>query len=276
MLLRVNPRSITPPRNDREARNPLTIQRLSALVLKVGLLQPLRVFRNEEGALEMLGGGTRRLAVIEAGFLEVDALLCKGNAPSVTEILLERWNETALFEMETPSDQVAIALGLLKDNPAWTYGDLSVALGRSQASLTRLLRPFTLLPEEVLTAIDKGMIRSSYAYYLSQIAHLPEELKRIVAMIVTGKIRKREVLVKHVGVILNRTPPREGMTHEFDCFKVICRGSGDPTTVFRIADAAKLAAARMKVDGQTSLEQFWQLVNQFFLGGGGGPCTITR
>jgi len=269
MLIRVDPRAIKPPRNDREARDPVTIQKLSASILKVGLLQPLRVFRNEDAKLEMLCGETRRLAAIMAGLTEIDAVVREGSVPTTTEMLLERWSENMLHEKEKPSDQVAIALGLLKENADWTYLDLGECLGISEASVSRLLRPFTLLPETARTEIDKGSIRPSYAYYLSRIAHLPEELDKAIRMIMSGKIKKRDALVRHVGGILNQTPSSKGATHDFESFKVICKDSRDPTLAFRFAEATKRAALRMKQSGQNSMDDFWQLVVQYFTGNGG-------
>jgi hypothetical protein len=164
---------------------------------------------------------------------------------------------------------VAIALGVLAENPDWTYDDLGDALGKSRASLTRLLRPFAVLPEHVRAAIDKGAICSSYAYYLSQIAHLPEELERIVHLITTGKIRKRKALVKHVDGILNRKRSSNGTTIEFESFKVTSNETSDSTVVFRLAEAVRKAEARMKANGQNSMDEFWRLVNQYFNAAGG-------
>jgi hypothetical protein len=267
--MRADPRLICPPRYDLEVRDPLTIQKLAALIRKAGLRHPLRVFRNEESALEMLCSETRRLAAIKAGLLEVEVLLCERSEPTATDILLERWHESVLLGNVTPSDRVAIALGVLAENPDWTYDDLGIALGKSRASLTRLLRPFAVLPEHVRAAIDKGAICSSYAYYLSQIAHLPEELERTVRLITTGKIRKRKALVKHVDGILNRKRSSNGTTIEFESFKVTSNESGDSTVVFRLAEAVRKAEARMKANGQNSMDDFWRLVNQYFTAAGG-------
>jgi ParB/RepB/Spo0J family partition protein len=265
--MRDDPRSICPSRYDLEVCNPLTIQKLAALIRKTGLRHPLRVFRNEQGALEMLCGETRRLAAIKAGLLEVEVVLCDRSEPTVTDILLERWYESILLGNVTPSERVAIALGVLAENTDWTYDDLGEALCTSRASLARLLR-LTLLPEQVRTAIDQGLIRPSYAYYLSQIAHLPEELERAVRMILTGKIRKRESLVRHVDGVLNRKSSRNGATLEFEAFKVICKRSSDPSVVSRTTEAVKWADARMKASGQSSTEEFWRLVNQYFTAAG--------
>jgi ParB/RepB/Spo0J family partition protein len=267
--MRADPRSICPPRYDREHPNPLTIQKLAALIRKAGLRHPLRVFRNEEGALEMLCGETRRLGAIKAGLPEVEVVLYDRSEPTATDILLEQWYESVLLGKDTPSHRVAIALGVLAENPDWTYDDLGDALGKSRASLTRLLRPFAVLPEHVRAAIDKGAICSSYAYYLSQIAHLSEDLERTVRLITTGRIRKRKALVKHVDGILNRKRSSNGTTIEFQSFKVTSNESGDSTVVFRLAEAVRKAEARMKANGQNSMDEFWRLVNQYFTAAGG-------
>ncbi len=267
--MRADPRLICPPRYDREPCNPLITQRLAALIRKAGLRHPLHVFRNEEGVLEMLCGETRRLAAIKAGLLDVEVLLCDRSQPTATDILLERWYVSVLLGTDMPSERAAIVLGVLAENPDWTYDDLGDALGKSRASLTRLLRPFAVLPEHVRAAIDKGAICSSYAYYLSQIAHLPEELERAVRLITTGKIRKRKALVKHVDGILNRKRSSNGTTIEFQSFKVTSHESGDSTIVFRLAEAVRKAEAWMKANGQNSMDDFWRLVNQYFIAAGG-------
>jgi ParB/RepB/Spo0J family partition protein len=267
--MRADPGSIRASRYDREPPNPLTIQKLAVFIRKVGLRHPLRVFRNEEDALEILCGETRRLAAIKAGLLDVEVVLYDRSEPTATDLLLERWYESILLGDDTPSDRVAIALGVLAENPDWTYDDLGIALGKSRASLTRLLRPFAVLPEHVRAAIDKGAICSSYAYYLSQIAHLPEELERTVRLITLGRIRKRKALVKLVDGILNRKRSSNGTTIEFESFKVTSNETSDSTVVFRLAEAVRKAEAWMKANGQNSMDDFWRLVNQYFNAAGG-------
>jgi hypothetical protein len=168
-----------------------------------------------------------------------------------------------------PSERVAKARDLLEKNPDWTYRQVAEELGSSQASVSRLMRAFHLLPEAVWMSIENGVILESYAYYLSQIAHLPEELDRMVAMIRSGKITKRKALIKHIDVILNRTPLRMGLTHEFEAFKVICKETDDPTIASRVIDAVAWAVAQMKAGGWHSLEEFWQLASERFTANAG-------
>ncbi|WP_445376288.1 ParB/RepB/Spo0J family partition protein [Niveispirillum fermenti] len=131
------------PRPDQPRRhfNMDAMDELSASLARVGLLHPLLVRETRDGGLfEIVSGERRWRAARRLGWVEIPALLTRGDVDEISLIEnLQRQDLNALEE--------AAALQRLMDKHHYTQEALGQAVGRSQGQISSTLRLLTLHPD---------------------------------------------------------------------------------------------------------------------------------
>jgi ParB family chromosome partitioning protein len=231
------------------------IERLAASIAARGVLQPLRVVRDEERKCwRIILGESRWRAAQLAGLTHVPCVPITGQATEA-DILSDQIVENAARNSLRPLE-LGRALAKLKALKGCTSQQLAIELGMSGASITRA-EALLSLPTDVQALVDCGKIPESSAY---EISRLPDETaQRELAAVVAAGRASRDQVVEIVQGRLGRKSVRPRSS------RVACRFSGlcltvsaaEPLTwesLLATLDAARKAARRLCDDGKDVTE----------------------
>jgi ParB family transcriptional regulator, chromosome partitioning protein len=167
------------------------IDRLAASIAARGILQPLRVVRDDERKCwRIVTGESRWRAAKLAGLKTVPCLPVEGEL-SETEILADQIVENHCRHDLRPLD-LARAMGKLKRLKGCTSQHLAAELGISGASVTRAEALLTL-PEDVQAMVDDGRLAESAAYELSRLKD-EDGMRELASMVFAGRMNRDQVL----------------------------------------------------------------------------------
>jgi ParB family chromosome partitioning protein len=178
------------PAQPRKAFLKEEIERLAASIHSRGILQPLRVQRDEERQCwRIVIGECRWRAARLAGLTTVPCLEIDGDVDEV-EVLADQVIENTIRNSLRPLE-LARSLAKLKALKSCNSQALAKEFGLSGAAITRA-EALLSLPTDVQELVDDGRVPESAAY---EISRLPDaEAKRGLAMLVAGKKLNRDQL----------------------------------------------------------------------------------
>jgi ParB family chromosome partitioning protein len=166
MSLPIETIDVDPVQADRQ-RGTEGLRRLTESVARLGILQPVGVKPAQNARWRAVYGNGRILAAIGAGLKAVPANILdeKTLADGVGVVqLVENMLRTDL----TGYEQWQGCLEALKQNPNWTYRELSERLSIDQSSITRIMSPLkVILPWQ--EALKAGKVGISDCYAASKI-----------------------------------------------------------------------------------------------------------
>ncbi|MCT9819473.1 ParB/RepB/Spo0J family partition protein [Microbacterium sp. W1N] len=158
-LIEVDPNAIVP--NPRQPRTHFDVDDLAELVHSVrefGVLQPVVVRTNEEGAYELIMGERRTRAAREAGLTAIPAILRDTTDENLLrDALLENLHRSQLNPLEEAS-----AYQQLLDDFGITQEELAGRIGRSRPQISNTIR-LLKLPVPVQQRVAAGVLSAGHA-----------------------------------------------------------------------------------------------------------------
>lgn len=146
-----------------------SLAELVASIERHGLLQPVTVKRQEDGAYLLVAGERRFRAFERLNRPTIPAILTTGDAEEIA--LIENLQREDLNPLEE-----AEALARMMDRHRYSQEELGRAVGKSQAAISKVLGLLTL-PEAIKT--DYGQTEGIGKWMLIEIAQLPDEAARL-------------------------------------------------------------------------------------------------
>jgi ParB family transcriptional regulator, chromosome partitioning protein len=167
------------------------IDRLATSITARGILQPLRVVRdNERKCWRIVTGESRWRAAKQAGLATVPCVPVEGVLDE-TDMLAEQ-----IVENHCRHDLRALdlsrAMAKLKKLKGCTSQDLAAELGISGASVTRAEALLTL-PADVQAMVDDGRLAESAAYEISRLKD-EDAMRELAGMVVSCRMNRDQVL----------------------------------------------------------------------------------
>jgi ParB family chromosome partitioning protein len=164
------------------------IERLATSIRARGVLQPLRVQRDEERRCwRIVIGECRWRAARLAGLCTVPCVEVDGE-PDEVELLADQVIENTVRNSLRPLE-LARSLAKLKALKSCNSQVLAKEFGLSGAAITRA-EALLSLPQEVQEMVDDGRVPESAAYEISRLQDV--EAQRGLAMLVAGRKLNRE------------------------------------------------------------------------------------
>ena len=158
-LIEVNPNDIVP--NPRQPRTHFDEEDLAELVHSVrefGVLQPVVVRTNEDGAYELIMGERRTRAAREAGLTAIPAIVRDtSDEHLLRDALLENLHRSQLNPLEEAS-----AYQQLLDDFGITQEELASRIGRSRPQISNTIR-LLKLPVPVQQRVAAGVLSAGHA-----------------------------------------------------------------------------------------------------------------
>jgi ParB family chromosome partitioning protein len=171
------------------------IDRLAASIKARGILQPLRVKRDDErDCWRIVVGECRWRAARLAGLETVPCIEVDGDV-SETDILTDQIIENTIRNTLRPLE-FARSLAKLKALRGWNSSTLAKETGISGSAVTIAEALLNDLPAEVQAMVDEGYVPESTAY---EISRLPDDESKIqLAQAVRSKKKSREQVSQEV------------------------------------------------------------------------------
>jgi len=135
-----------------------TMAELAASISEVGVLQPVVVARDDEGAHYLIAGERRWRAARRAGLSTIPAVV-RGHSGDST--LVEALIENVQRQDLTPLEE-AHAYKQLLENTGMSQEDLAGRVGKSRSAVSNTLRLLGL-PGPVQTMVDSGSLSAGHA-----------------------------------------------------------------------------------------------------------------
>jgi len=202
-VLRVAPEVILPnPRQPRAAIHAADLQALAASIRTHGVLQPLIVAPNPDGAGYVLIAGERRLQAARLAGLEA--------VPVVVRMAAEQERlELALIENLQREDlnalEAAQGYRQLIDDFGLTHEEAARRLGKSRAAISNTLR-LLRLPPAVRQALVSGSLSEGHARALLTLPTPQAQAAAAQTVVRRGlNVRQTEELVQHLSGQRRRT-----------------------------------------------------------------------
>jgi ParB family chromosome partitioning protein len=165
-----------------------TLAELVQSIKQHGLLQPISVWKDADGAFELIAGERRWRACKAAGLREVEAIVKKdlSDQQKFGLSLIENIQRDDLNAIDH-----ALAYKQLMDEFSVSQTDIAKKLGKSKSAVSNTLRLLEL-EEDIRNGIQSGAITEGHARALISI---PDKGKRreTYARILTEKISVREI-----------------------------------------------------------------------------------
>ena len=204
------------------------IDRIATSIAARGVLQPLRVRRDDERNCWIVVAGEYRLrGARQAGRRTVPCVVVEGEISAI-DVLCDQITENEVRASLRPSD-LARALAKVKALKGCNSRTLAEELGLSGARITRAEALLTL-PPDIQQMVDDGRLAESAAV---EISRLPDEhAQRSLAVAAEGGKLSRERVIEAVrGVVPKRnvTPRASRVTAKLDGLSITVSGS-DPLT----------------------------------------------
>lgn len=177
----------------RRAMNKEALAELADSIRSQGIVQPIIVRPVGEGNYEIIAGERRWRAAQLANLHEVPVVIREmPDKQAIALSLIENIQREDLNAIDT-----AVSLQKLIEEFEMTHESAAVAVGKSRATVTNLLRLLEL-PEEIKDLVQQGQLEMGHARALLSL----EQAKQLMAakIIVTKKlsVRAAEVLVKQL------------------------------------------------------------------------------
>jgi ParB family transcriptional regulator, chromosome partitioning protein len=167
------------------------LKRLAASIATRGILQPLRVIRDDERQCwRIITGESRWRAARIARLSSVPCVAVEGEV-SELEILADQIIENSVRSDLKPLC-LAKAMAKLKSLKRCTSQDLAAELGISGASVTRAEALLTL-PDDVQAMVDDGRLAESAAYELSRLKD-DDAMRELANAVVANRLNRDQVI----------------------------------------------------------------------------------
>jgi ParB family chromosome partitioning protein len=172
------------------------IDRLAASIAARGVLQPLRVLRDEQRqAWQILTGETRWRAARQAGLTHVPCLVVEGELSEIDK-LADRLTENGVRHDLEPMQEAA-AMAKLKALKGCNSKTLVDEYGFTHSSITRMESLLRLPPEiRAMVGTGPGMVPSSAAYEISRLDD--PQLQMVLARAAADKQINRDAVADAV------------------------------------------------------------------------------
>jgi ParB family chromosome partitioning protein len=146
------------PRQPRELFDQEALESLAASIREVGLLQPIIVSEDDEGAYTLVAGERRLRAARTVGLSEVPVIIRDGDDDKLlTEALIENLQREDLTVLEE-----AAAYQQLLDDFSLTHEEVGRRVGKSRSAVSNILR-LLQLPASIQGLLEKGALREGHA-----------------------------------------------------------------------------------------------------------------
>ena len=194
-LIQVDPHAIVP--NPRQPRTHFKEEDLAELVHSVrefGVLQPVVVRTNADGAYELIMGERRTRAAREAGLKTIPAILREtAEEDLLRDALLENLHRSELNPLEEAS-----AYQQLLEDFGTTQEDLAARIGRSRPQISNTIR-LLKLPVPVQQRVAAGVLSAGHARAILSLSD-PEAMQRLADKVVNEdlSVRATEEAAKNI------------------------------------------------------------------------------
>ena len=209
-LIRVDPHKIVPnPRQPRMHFNEDDLAELVHSVREFGVLQPVVVRQNEEGAYELIMGERRTRAAREAGLESIPAILREtADEDLLRDALLENLHRSQLNPLEEAS-----AYQQLLEDFGITQEVLAKRIGRSRPQVSNTIR-LLRLPVPVQQRVAAGVLSAGHARAILSLDD-PELMQRLADKVVNEdlSVRATEEAAKTIaaaGTMAKSVKPQPG------------------------------------------------------------------
>jgi len=209
-LIRVDPHKIVPnPRQPRMHFNEDDLAELVHSVREFGVLQPVVVRQNEEGAYELIMGERRTRAAREAGLESIPAILREtADEDLLRDALLENLHRSQLNPLEEAS-----AYQQLLEDFGITQEVLAKRIGRSRPQVSNTIR-LLRLPVPVQQRVAAGVLSAGHARAILSLDD-PELMQRLADKLVNEdlSVRATEEAAKTIaaaGTMAKSVKPQPG------------------------------------------------------------------
>lgn len=185
-LIQLDPHEIVP--NPRQPRTHFNAEDLAELVHSVqefGVLQPVVVRRNAEGAYELIMGERRTRASRAAGLTSIPAIVREtADEDLLRDALLENLHRSELNPLEEAS-----AYQQLLEDFGITQEELATRIGRSRPQISNTIR-LLKLPVPVQQRVAAGVLSAGHARAILSLEN-PEAMQRLADKIVNEELSVR-------------------------------------------------------------------------------------
>ena len=207
-LIHVDPHSIVPnPRQPRTVFDEDDLAELVHSVREFGVLQPVVVRRNDDGAYELIMGERRTRAAREAGLHSIPAIVRDtSDEHLLRDALLENLHRSQLNPLEEAS-----AYQQLLEDFGITQEELAARIGRSRPQISNTIR-LLKLPVPVQQRVAAGVLSAGHARAILSLEE-PEAMQRLADKIVNEdlSVRAAEAAAKGADAGARRLPkPQPG------------------------------------------------------------------
>lgn len=185
-LIQVDPNTIVAnPRQPRTHFNPEDLAELVHSVREFGVLQPVVVRKNSDGAYELIMGERRTRAAREAG-LDVIPAIVRDTADEdlLRDALLENLHRSELNPLEEAS-----AYQQLLEDFGITQEELATRIGRSRPQISNTIR-LLKLPVPVQQRVAAGVLTAGHARAILSL-ETPESMQRLADKVVNEDLSVR-------------------------------------------------------------------------------------
>lgn len=192
-LIQVDPHEIVP--NPRQPRTHFDADHLAELVHSVrefGVMQPIVVRKNSDGAYELIMGERRTRAAREAGLTSIPAVVRDtADEDLLRDALLENLHRSELNPLEEAS-----AYQQLLEDFGITQEELATRIGRSRPRISNTIR-LLKLPVPVQQRVAAGVLSAGHARAILSLES-PEAMQRLADKVVNEdlSVRATEVAAK--------------------------------------------------------------------------------
>lgn len=185
-LIEVDPNEIVPnPRQPRTNFDPDDLAELVHSVREFGVLQPVVVRTNDDGAYELIMGERRTRAAREAGLTAIPAIV-RDTADEflLRDALLENLHRSQLNPLEEAS-----AYQQLLEDFGITQEELANRIGRSRPQISNTIR-LLKLPVPVQQRVAAGVLSAGHARAVLSL-ETPEAMQRLADRIINEDLSVR-------------------------------------------------------------------------------------
>jgi ParB family chromosome partitioning protein len=185
-LIHIDPQEIVPnPRQPRTHFDPDDLAELVHSVKEFGVLQPVVVRQNSEGAYELIMGERRTRAAREAGLATIPVIVREtADEDLLRDALLENLHRSELNPLEEAS-----AYQQLLEDFGITQEELAARIGRSRPQISNTIR-LLRLPVPVQQRVAAGVLTAGHARALLSLDS-PEAMQRLADKVVNEDLSVR-------------------------------------------------------------------------------------
>jgi ParB family chromosome partitioning protein len=170
----------------RQEINPLKLEELIASIKEKGVIQPV-IVRTIENGYELIAGERRLRAARKLGFTQLPAIIRDVDDSEVLQLaLIENIQREELSALEE-----AMAYQQLISEFGFTQEKIARVVGKDASSISNTLR-LLKLPEEIQTALRKGMITMGHARTMLAVKGLGEQ-DSLFKRTITQRLSVREL-----------------------------------------------------------------------------------